>query len=163
MATILEHCAAAGAPEISVEADTILLVEGEFSGLLYVLKEGAVEVARGDTVIAVTSTPGAVFGEMSGLLGKPHSATVRTTSPAVVYRFDQSGDYLVSHPEISYCVARLLAQRLNAATTYLVDLKHQFAEHANHFGMVDEVLQSLMHHQDEMTAGGSDREPDPPR
>jgi CRP/FNR family transcriptional regulator, cyclic AMP receptor protein len=162
MRSILEHCAAVDAPVRQVEAGTALLVEGETSGRLYVLKEGAIEVTRGDIVVAVVNAPGAVFGEMSALLAKPHSATVRTTSAATVYAFDNSAAFLRSHPEIAYCVARLLAQRLHAATTYLVDLKLQFDGHANHFGMVDEVLESLLHHQDDVSPG-SDRQPDPPK
>lgn len=161
MRSILEHCAAVNAPQQRLLPGTVILVEGESSGRLYVLKEGAIEVVRGDTVVAVVDAPGAFFGEMSGLLGKPHSATVRATSAAVVYAFEDSATFLRSHPEIAYSVARLLAQRLYAATTYLVDIKRQFEGHDNHFGMVDEVLESLLHHQQEVTPG-SDRQPDPP-
>lgn len=162
MRSILEHCVAVGAPLLRLEAGTVLLVEGATSGRLYVLKEGTIEVTRGDTVVAVVNAPGAVFGEMSGLLAKPHSATVRATSGATVHAFEDSATFLRSHPEIAYCVARLLAQRLHAATTYLVDLKRQFEGHDNHFGMVDEVLESLLHHQGDVSPG-SDRQPDPPK
>jgi CRP-like cAMP-binding protein len=161
MRSILEHCAAVHAPELQVAPGTVLLVEGETSGRLYVLKEGTIEVMRGDTVVAIIDAPGAVFGEMSGLLARPHSATVRATSGATVHAFEDSAAFLKSHPEIAYCVARLLAQRLYAATSYLVDLKRQFEGHDNHFGMVDEVLESLLHHQDDVSPG-SDRQPDPP-
>ena len=161
MRSTLQYCAAANAPLRPLEPGTVLLVEGETSGRLYVLKEGTIEVTRGDTTVAIISAPGAVFGEMSALLGKPHSTTVRAASAAIVYQFEDSASLLRSHPEIAYCVARLLAQRLNAATTYLVDLKLQFEGHANHFGMVDEVLESLLHHQDDASPG-SDRQPDPP-
>jgi CRP/FNR family transcriptional regulator, cyclic AMP receptor protein len=160
MRSILEHCAAADAPRRRLEPGAVLLVEGESSGRLFVLEAGTIEVMRGDTTVAVVSEPGAVFGEMSGLLGKPHSATVRAATAATVYLFDDSTTFLKSHPEIAYCVARLLAQRLNAATTYLVDIKRQYQGQDNHFGMVDEVLESLIHHQAEVTPG-SDREPDP--
>jgi CRP/FNR family cyclic AMP-dependent transcriptional regulator len=162
MTSILEYCADTGAPQQKLEAGAVLLVEGESSGRLYVLKEGTIEVARGDTVVAVVDQPGAVFGEMSALLARPYSATVRTTSPATIYAFEGSDGFLRAHPEIAYCVARLLAQRLHAATTYLVDLKHQYESHDNHFGMVDEVLESLIHHQGEFSAG-SERQPDPPK
>ena len=161
MRSILEHCAAAGARQQRLEIGTVLLVEGESSGRLYVLKQGTIEVTRGDVVVAIVNAPGAVFGEMSGLLARPHSATVRVTAVATVYEFVDSPSFLRSHTEIAYCVARLLAQRLHAATTYLVDLKRQFEDHDNHFGMVDEVLESLLHHQDELSPG-SDRQPDPP-
>jgi hypothetical protein len=55
----------------------------------------------------------------------------------------------------------MLAQRLNGATTYLVDLKRQFEGQASHLGMVGEVLETLMHQQGEVFTPGSDRVDDP--
>jgi hypothetical protein len=41
-------------------------------------------------------------------------------------------------------VARLLARRLDSLNKYLVDVKAQYEGH-DHLGMVDEVLEALMH------------------
>jgi CRP-like cAMP-binding protein len=162
MQTIVEYCASANAPVRNAGPSEVLLEEGLSSGRLYVLIAGTIEVKRGDTTIVVTSTPGAIFGEMSGLLGRPHSATVRAVTPSTLYELHDSAAFLRGHPEVAYSVARLLAQRLHAATTYLVDLKHQFQAQEDHFGMVDEILDSLIHHQTDFVAG-SDRAPDPPK
>ncbi|HXP05554.1 MAG TPA: hypothetical protein VN808_15655, partial [Stellaceae bacterium] len=51
--------------------------------------------------------------------------------------------------EIAFFLGKLLAERLNAATTYLVDLKRQLEGQGNHFGMVGEILETLIHHQHE--------------
>ena len=142
-------------------AGTVLLPEGMTSGRLYVLAEGTVEVLRGDTQVALVSEPGAFFGEMSILLDVPHTATVKALTPVTVYAFDDAAGFLRSHPEIAFTVARLLAQRLNAATTYLVDLKRQYEGQGNHLGMVSEVLASLLHEQQAEFTPGSDRLPDP--
>jgi hypothetical protein len=40
----------------------------------------------------------------------------------------------------------LLARRLDALNKYLVDVKQQFEGH-DHIGMVDEVLDTLLHRQ----------------
>jgi len=57
-------------------------------------------------------------------------------------------------------LGRLLVERLNAATIYLVDLKRQFKGHGNHLGMVGDVLETLIHQQhEEFTSaleGGAD-------
>jgi CRP-like cAMP-binding protein len=159
MQTILSHCA--GLPPRSFAAGDVLLEEGKTSGRLYVLREGVVEVVRGDVVVASVTEPGAVFGEMSILLGVPHTATVRAATAGQVYLFEQAQQFLSAHPEIAFLVAKLLARRLNAATTYLVDLKHQFAGHQNHLEMVGEVLESLIHYQESEFNPGSDRQPDP--
>ncbi len=159
MRSILDHCT--GVEPRDFAAGTVLLAEGASSGRLFVLAEGRIEVLRGDTQIALVSDPGAVFGEMSILLGLPHTATVRAGSAVRVYVFNEAEAFLRARPEIGFLLAKLLAQRLNAATTYLVDLKRQFESHTNHLGMVGEVLESLMQQQDEAFTPVVAREADP--
>ena len=144
-----------------IAAGTVLLTEGSRTGYIYVLAEGMIEVLRGETQVAVVSEPGSVFGEMSVLLDTPHTATVRTLSSATMYAFDDAAGFLRSDPQIAFVIARLLAQRLNSATTYLVDLKRQYAGQGNHLGMVSDVLASLIHQQEAEFIPGSDRQPDP--
>ena len=159
MASILDICVDAARKEFA--AGAILLSEGETSGQLYILAEGSVEILRGDTQVAVVSEPGAVFGEMSVLLKRPHTATVRTTSPVGVFVFEDAESFLKSHPEVAFLLGRLLAERLNAATTYLVDLKRQFEGQRNHFGMVGEILETLIYQQHEDFMPGPEDEADP--
>jgi CRP/FNR family transcriptional regulator, cyclic AMP receptor protein len=159
MASILDKCA--GVPRKRFAPGVVLLSEGETSGRLYVLAEGSVEVLRGETQVAVIGEAGSVFGEMSVLLKRPHTATVRAASPVVVFVFEDAESFLKSNPEIAFFVGKLLAERLNAATTYLVDLKRQFEGQGNHFGMVGEVLETLIHHQSEEFTSGPDAGADP--
>jgi CRP-like cAMP-binding protein len=159
MASILEKCA--GVPRKQLAPGTVLLSEGETSGRLYVLAEGSVEVLRGDTQVALIGEAGSVFGEMSVLLGRPHTATVRAASPVSADVFEDAESFLKSHPEIAFFLGRLLAERLNAATTYLVDIKRQFEGHGNHLGMVGEVLETLIHQQHEEFMPGPEDAADP--
>ena len=159
MPSVLEHSDPERRQELS--AGTVLIAEGTRSGRLFVLAEGSVEVVRGETQIAVVNEPGSFFGEMSVLLDLPHTATVRALSATSVYAFDDAVSFLKSDPEVALQVARMLAQRLNAATTYLVDLKRQYAGNGNHLGMVSDVLASLTHNQEPAFTPGSDRQPDP--
>jgi CRP/FNR family cyclic AMP-dependent transcriptional regulator len=159
MRSILDYCTGAEPKEYA--AGTVLLSEGETSGRLFILIEGRIEVLRGDTEVALISEPGAVFGEMSILLGVHHTATVRSASPVRAYSFDRAEEFLRSHPAIGFYLARLLAQRLNAATTYLVDLKRQFEGHSDHLGMVGDVLESLMHQQEVEFTPAAERRADP--
>lgn len=145
MASILDKCA--GLPRKAFAPGAVLLAEGETSGRLYVLVEGSVEVMRGDTQVAVIDEAGSVFGEMSVLLSRPHTATVRAASPVGVFVCDDAQSFLKANPEVAFMLSKLLAERLNAATTYLVDLKRQFEDQRNHLGMVGEVLETLMHQQ----------------
>src|ERR1700757_4241037 len=117
MPSILQQGSGAGLPAIRFDADIALLVEGESSGRLYMLIDGEIEVLRGHTRVMVANQPGAIFGEMSVLPGIPHTATGKTGGPSPVYVIDDAEAFLQALPEIAFVVARLLAQRLNAATS----------------------------------------------
>ncbi|MCA3574199.1 MAG: cyclic nucleotide-binding domain-containing protein [Aestuariivirga sp.] len=147
--------------KLNLPEGTVLLKQGTRSGKLYILIEGRVEVKREDTLVAAIDEPGAIFGEMSALLDVDHTANVIAATPVTVYRFDDAKSYLQSDPQVALTVARKLAQRLNTVTTYLVDLKRQYAGHSNHLGMVSEVLASLVYQQTEEFTPGSDRDPGP--
>lgn len=144
----------------SIPANTVLLETGKRSGKLYVLIEGQIEISRDNIVVASVREPGAVFGEMSILLDVPHTADVRAVSDVTVYEFLDAQNFMRSDPEITFLVAQLLAQRLNTVTTYLVDLKKQYAASGNHLGMVSDVLASLVFQPQTEFTPGSDRTPD---
>jgi hypothetical protein len=42
-------------------------------------------------------------------------------------------------------MAGILARRLDSLNRYLVDIKRQFEGRSDHLGIIDEVLDSLMH------------------
>lgn len=155
MRAVLEHCV--GGTETTLAADAVLIEEGHTTGHLYVLLEGRLDVLKGGTVVATVSEPGAILGEMSVLLHQPHTATVRAASDSKVYQFDDAAQFLKSQPVVALLVATLLAQRLNAATTYLADIKRQYAGHGNHLSMVGEILESLVNLTGSKAKPGSDR------
>jgi len=154
---ILELCKSV--PVRLFEPGTILLAEGQKSGLLYILSDGDVEIVKGDFQINIVSDPGAVFGEISVLLDLPHMATVRALSGCRAHEVRDGNEFLRAHPEISHHLAQLLARRLHGVSTYLVDLKQQFASHESHLGMVDDVLETLVNQQHQRFIPGSDRDP----
>jgi CRP-like cAMP-binding protein len=155
--SILSFCD--GLPQRGFAPGEVLLDLGGVGSELYVLVEGELEVSNEQTQIDLQSEPGAVFGEMAVLLGIPHTATVRATTPVRVYVVENGGEFLRSNPAITLFVARLLARRLQGATQYLVDIKRQYEDQEGHLGMVDEVLASLLHQQDVECEPGSDRDP----
>jgi CRP-like cAMP-binding protein len=159
MREILDYCK--GAVRQEVPAGTIVIKEGSKTGHLFVLVEGQLEVLRGDTVVAVLSEPGALTGEMSLLLDRPHTATVRTAVPSTFYEVEAAASFLNEEPAVALLIAQLLAQRLNIATTYLADLMHQYAGHGSHLEMVGEILQSMISLPPLKVSPGSDRQSDP--
>ena len=134
-------------PTLVLAPGEVMLREGERTGRLFVLAEGALEVFRGEVPIALIDEPGAVFGEMAALLGGAHTTSVRATAAATVHVVPDAEAYLAAHPDLVLPIARLLARRLANVTTYLVDLKRQYQDRADHLGMVDVVLESLANDQ----------------
>jgi CRP-like cAMP-binding protein len=116
---------------------------------------------RGDAIVAVLSEPGAVTGEMSLLLDRPHTATVRAGVNSTLFKIEDAAAFLKAQPAVALLIAQLLAQRLNVATTYLADLMKQYAGHGTHLEMVGEVLQSMINLPPQEVAPGSDLESDP--
>jgi CRP/FNR family cyclic AMP-dependent transcriptional regulator len=117
---ILQACA--NSQKIEVIKGTELLKQGSASGALYVLASGTIEILRGGVVVASTAEPGALFGEMSILLGTPHTATVQAKTRCEVYRFEDGAAFVRSNPDITFEIATLLARRLIQATDYLTEL-----------------------------------------
>ncbi|QOZ56525.1 Crp/Fnr family transcriptional regulator [Bradyrhizobium sp. CCBAU 53338] len=159
MRAVLDCCT--GGTERRIAAGTDLVTEGGASGHLYVLMDGKLEVLKGEMIVATVTEPGAVLGEMSVLLGVPHTATVRACTNTVIYEFEDAASLLKQQPELALLLARMLAQRLNAANTYLADLKRQYAGHGTHLAMVGEVLQSMINLPPLEVSPGSDRKSDP--
>jgi len=159
MQRILEFCA--DAEQRSLSAGELLLREGERTGRLYVLVEGQVEVVKGETVVASVAEPGAIFGEMSILLGRDHSASVRATASSRVYVIEDAASLLRDRPALVFVIAQVLAHRLSAATSYLADLKRQYANQNNHLAMVGDVLQSMINLAPAEVSPGSDLRSDP--
>jgi CRP/FNR family transcriptional regulator, cyclic AMP receptor protein len=67
----------AALPVATYQVGETVLATGTASDKLLVLKAGAVEVVKDGMQIAQVSEPGAVLGELSILLDRPHTADVR--------------------------------------------------------------------------------------
>ncbi len=128
------------------EAGEVVIQQGDRTDLLFFLIDGSVEVVKDEVQVATASQPGAVFGELSVLLGVNHTATVRTLSPSAFHIVQNARGFLETSPAICLHVCELVARRLDAVNKYLVDVKQQFRDNA-HLGMVDDVLETLMHRQ----------------
>jgi CRP/FNR family transcriptional regulator, cyclic AMP receptor protein len=139
----------------------VMIREGDRRGAIYVLIEGTVAVVKGDIRVARIRTPGALFGEMSTLLDAPYTATVVAESPVTVKMVADGQAFLASSPVVALHTARILAQRLHDSTTYLADMKAQFGDRSDHFGMVDRIIGALQNQQTDTAAAPAERTSDP--
>ena len=104
-------------------AGETILADGSHTGRLFILKKGAVVVLKDSVEIARVDKPGAVFGEISALSGRPHAAEVRALSDAEFYTAEAT--LLKEDPKTLRYVAEILAQRLIDTDEGLVELKKE--------------------------------------
>ena len=159
MDSLLAHCG--DLPVVTIEAGAVLIEQDTQPDGLYVLVEGEMTIERDDIPFARVDTPGAVFGEMSAVLGSPATATVRAAVPSTLRMTDDPIGFLTDNAGAALVVLRSASSRLDNLTKYLADVKRQYSDLAGHLGMVDDVLNVLVHYQAPPTRTGSAREPDP--
>ena len=141
MEAILDECH--GLPVARFAPRERLVTENEPADVMFVLIEGNVEVVRGGVAVMQMTAPGSLLGEMSALLGRPYSATVRAVSDVTAYRIENPGTFLAERPVLLLRTAQLLAMRLDNATAYLSNLMAE-AEGREEFGVVEDVFGTLM-------------------
>jgi CRP/FNR family transcriptional regulator, cyclic AMP receptor protein len=152
---------AQGFPRQELAPGDVLLVDGRDVEALYVLLEGGLHIEKAGVPIAAVAEPGACVGEMSLLLGIPATADVVARDRSVVAVIDDAASRLEGEGGLTLELARLLAGRLQVMTTYLSDLKSQYADHEGGLGMVDVVLGSLMRGSGPRSELRSERDPEP--
>jgi PAS domain S-box-containing protein len=103
----------------------ILFLEGDPSQDLYILVSGTLEVLKGQKVISRISERGAVFGEMSSLLGQRRTATVKALEAveAICIPKEEFPRFLSEHPEVAQAISQVLARRLESTSQELYGLK----------------------------------------
>lgn len=124
----------------SFASGELLIEEGCETGKLFVLKSGRVEIRRDGVAVAAIGEPGAVLGEMSALLDRPHTASVVATGPVEAYGLDNGMSLLADRPALALHVAKLLAERLNTTTTLLDQLNRNAAEKKRDTSLFERLL-----------------------
>ncbi len=116
---------AASQPVRTLAPGAVLIAQGQPGGDLYVLETGQLTVERDGVKVATISTPGALVGEMSVLLGTPNTATVRADRETQVRILENAREILENHPKLTLRLAGLMASRLDATSAFLVELTKQ--------------------------------------
>ncbi|RKH39496.1 tetratricopeptide repeat protein [Corallococcus interemptor] len=101
----------------AVPAGEVLLTQGQPGDAFYLLLRGQVQLSleqRGRIVLLPELREGDVFGEISLLLDKPVSATVRTRTPCVVLRLERAAfeRHVVTQPGLKGQLMRMGTERL---------------------------------------------------
>ena len=111
-------------PIITLQKGDKLIVQGEKPGCLFFLIDGDVSVIKDDVEVALSDSIGAVFGEMSVLLGAKSSASVVCVNESRFYKIENPKDFLCKNPKVMWHISQVLSLRLSNISSYLVDVKH---------------------------------------
>ena len=114
----------AALPVESYEAGETVFAAGSTTGRLMILRKGSVVIVNEGVEIAKVAEPGAVFGELSVLLDKAHTADVRALETSQFVVADAT-TFLAQDPIAALYVAAVLARRLEGANQVFIQLKSQ--------------------------------------
>lgn len=100
-----------------------IIHQGREDRCFYVLQKGAVEVVKDGIVLNVLMYPGTIFGEISSILGRPRTCSVKARTATVVTRYEGVNlpEFVEEHPEITVKMLETLALRLDRTTQKLAD------------------------------------------
>jgi CRP-like cAMP-binding protein len=130
-------------PLATLAAGELLLTQGGKTDCIYFMVQGSVKITKDDIEVATVTDEGAVFGELSILLDKEHSASVECLEDSKFYCIENPAEYLEDHPKVIWHIAQTLGLRIFNLNQYLVDLKQQ-DEGEDHLQMVEDVLGVLL-------------------
>ena len=133
-----------------LRAGDVLIQQGDAGGDLFILEHGSLAVERDGVHVTTISSPNALIGEMSVLLQKPHSATVRATSTVSVNVIRDARAQLMRDPELTFRLAALVASRLDTTTALLVDLSKEHPGKAEQ-GFLARILSAIHLQSDQPT------------
>jgi CRP-like cAMP-binding protein len=114
----------ANLPLMTYQPGETVIVDNSKTDRLLILKKGSVAIVKEDTEIAKVAEPGAVFGELSVLLGRPHTANVHALETSQ-FHIANATALLERNPSAALYIATVLAHRLDSANQALIQLKSQ--------------------------------------
>jgi CRP/FNR family cyclic AMP-dependent transcriptional regulator len=109
-------------PIETYQAGDTVLADGSTTGKVLVLKEGVVEVVKDGVQLGKITEPGAVFGELSALLGVPHTADVRALGPTT-FHVGEAASLLRTDATTALYVATIMARRMVGSNLALIEVK----------------------------------------
>ena len=115
------------ATEEKINSGEVIVEEGSPPSDLFILKNGSVGVYVEDTLIEAFNAKDTVVGEMSVILNRPRTATVKARSNCTIIRYDGNdlGALVNDHPDVAQIIFKSLAGRLDKANRKIADLTEE--------------------------------------
>jgi CRP-like cAMP-binding protein len=129
-------------PTLALAAGETLIAQGAAGGDLFILEDGQLVVERDGIKIATLSRPGSLVGEMSVVLGRASSATVKAERGSTVRVIRAARATLEQNPQLAMTIAEMMATRLDATSALLVELTQQHGGKVEQ-GLLGRILSAL--------------------
>lgn len=103
-----------------------IIKQGDEDKGFYVLESGSIEVFKDELLLNMMLFPGTIFGEISDILNKPRTCTVKARTPTVVTKYTANSidEIIREHPDIALKIFKTLATRLERTTQKLADISN---------------------------------------
>lgn len=144
MNPILSYCEQHDVPIRTFQPGETVFEEGVEEDLLFVMKGGNVSVRREAVELSAIDYAGALFGEVSVLVGGAHTATVVAVDESAFYVIENGTAFLKEHPELGLHVAFVLASRLKAITSNMAKLDHEMGDQEEELDLMTDLVGGLM-------------------
>ncbi|WP_417307410.1 cyclic nucleotide-binding domain-containing protein [Devosia sp.] len=132
------------APTRTLEKGEVLISQGDEGGDIFVLETGTLSVERDGVEIATITEMDSLIGEMSVLLGREYTATVRAVEPTKVRVVEDAIRILERQPLLTLHLATLLCERLDATSALLVEMNSDKSGGADQKGWAGRLLSSIL-------------------
>lgn len=97
--------------------DQIISNQGDKAANIFVLVDGRVGIFKENRKISEFSKPGEIFGELSMILNRPRTASIKALTDCNLLSIEGELDDLIKlYPDISKKLIRTLAERLANST-----------------------------------------------
>ena len=125
------------------EPGDVVIHEDSATNRLLVLQRGVVDVVKQDVLLARIDEPGAVFGDMAFILGRPHTAHVLASTSSSFYVIKDAGTLLDAEPQVGRYLMVELAKRLDAVNRLLIDARSAYLEADKRHGVLDDMFAKI--------------------
>ena len=99
--------------------DELIVKEGEKAKIFFILVDGKVGLFRNTEKITEFSKSGDILGEVSFILNKPRSGTLKALTDCSLLTVEgELDDIIKQYPDISKKLIRTLAERLSKAAVH---------------------------------------------
>ena len=129
-----------GFPIRTFQRGETVLQAGSVTGHLLFLQQGAVDVVLEEARLTRVTEPGSVFGDMSFLLCRPHTADVLAAQPSRFQVVADPAAFLEAEPRVALHLSTVLAQRLNAVNHLLSEARKRAQDTGQPAGLLAETL-----------------------